>query len=167
MLNKKFFLGFLLLILPFNVKGAENEIWLNDIKVENLEEIYHNNDYDNHIPLPSYQIPPIFLKKFPSDFNSISDETYRAHMFIKILSPLAIKINDEILKERSEIFRISDEFKKSEKLSDKDNQIVENLAEKYDVFTRLKDKERTNLLLRELTEKTAEEIESIYTKTIA
>lgn len=100
--------------------------------------------------LPKLKYPPIFLKKFPSDYTAIGDETERNALFIKILTPLALRLNQEISAERQVISDISNKFQTTGKLSDKDIKQLEKTAEKYDIFTRLKGDERYSYFINEL-----------------
>ncbi len=150
--NSLFAIVFLTQIF-FSVPVSAEEIWLQDIPVAKLQSLYSKIGYDGekeYLMLPSYRYPTVYLKNFPSDYNSIIDEKERNALFIKILTPLALKLNQEILKERSEISAISQKFNRGEELSAADIALIEKQAAKYDIFTRLKDKERYNYLLKEL-----------------
>ena len=140
-------------MLSLNAQAKNSNIWLDNITTAELEQIYHNNNYDNHIPLPSYIVPKIFLNNLPLDFDNITNDKFRSHLFIKILSPLAILLNDKILIEREKLLSISDTWLKNQKISPSNLLFIEALAKKYDVFTRLKENERTTLLIKELIDK--------------
>ena len=129
------------------------EVWLKDIPVDRLQELYKNVGYDGmkgYLMLPSYKYPEIFLKNFPNDYNKIVDEKERNALFIKIIAPLALKINQDLLQERKPIAEIEKKFKKGEQLSDDEIELLEKKAQKYDVFTRLKDGERYGYIITEL-----------------
>lgn len=133
-------------------KGIEIE----EITVSELEDIYKKLGYENYIHQAQYsgKVPAVFLKKFPSDFKNIADdEDRRNQLFIKIVAPLGIKVNNEILAEREELERIAANFEKNGKLTPEEEQRVEEFAKKYDHFTRLKGNARYKLLLAELRTK--------------
>lgn len=74
----------------------------------------------------------------------------RNSLFIRILSPLALKVNETILAEREQLEKIITDFDKNAELSPAQTQWVEQAAKKYDVFTRLKGYRRYKRLLGEL-----------------
>ncbi len=129
------------------------ELWLQNIPVKKLQEIYSQSGYDGvkgYLMLPSYLYPPILLKNFPIDYNSITDETERNTLFIKILAPLALRLNKDLLAERQNISDIQARFNKNPALSTADIKTLEDTATKYDVFTRLKENSRYKYLISEL-----------------
>ena len=132
------------------------EIILGKIKTAQLEKIfdfYNYGEEKGYLQARSYNYPPIFCKYFPIDFDKITDEKRRNALFVKILAPLAIKLNNEIMEERKEILEISNWFKQNKKISLKQEKFLEDEAKKYDVFTRLKGHQRTKYILSELLKK--------------
>lgn len=126
---------------------------LGPIKVAELEQIYDYYDYKGergYLMIPGYHYPPIYLQTFPEDFNAITDEKHRNGLFIKILAPLAMKINQEILAEREQIKKISAEFEKNQDLTPEQSQVIERFANRYDIFTRMQGYPRNQKLIKEL-----------------
>ena len=103
--------------------------------------------------IPEYNYPPIFCNYFPSDFNTITDEKKRNTLFIKILAPLTLKLNAEILSERKDIKSLAQSFQTNKQLTPEQIKILEKKASKYDVFTRLRGDYRYQYLLDELLKK--------------
>ena len=128
-----------------------NGMVLKNITVSELEDIYKKYGYEHYIAVRDYHIPQIYLEQFPSDFSKITDFKRRNELFIRILTPLALKINQEILQERYELLKIQENFIKNNKLTDSETNILEELAKKYDVFTRLKGHNRIELQLNQLS----------------
>ena len=150
----------LLIILIFSFilccETKASDLWLENIPVKELKNLFQKIGYEGekgYLMLDTHTYPRIFLKNFPPDFNTITDEKEKTTLFIKIIAPLVLKANEEITKERSQINNIKSKFTKGEKLSEKDIEIIENKATKYDIFTRLKSNERYNCLLNDLTER--------------
>ncbi len=134
-------------------KVAARDLWLKDIPLKQLQNLYQQIEYTGkkgYLMLPTYEYPTVFLKNFPTDYSKITDEVERNALFIKILSPLALKINKKILSEREVIIKINNNFEKNRTLSTKEINIIEEKATKYDIFTRLKSSERISYILREL-----------------
>lgn len=133
-----------------------SDIWLKNIPTKELKLLHQKIGYEGekgYLMLDTHTYPRFFLKNFPPDFNTITDEKERITLFIKILAPLTLKANEEIAQERDRINNINTKLKNDKKLSEKDIKFIENKAEKYDVFTRLKNSERHKRILNELLEK--------------
>lgn len=128
-------------------------LYFDKISVSQLKNIYKQNNYFAYIPKDNYQIPAIFLTRFPEDFSSIKDENERNQLFIQILSPLALKVNETILQERYQLLEIQKLYIKNKKLDDKQIFWLEKTAEKYDFFTRLKGQERIERIINKLLER--------------
>lgn len=125
-------------------------LYLENISVEQLQEIYDIYQYKDYIYMPDWKYPPIFLKSFPDDYYEIKDSKKRNKLFIQILAPLALKLADEVLIERYEIIDIKKSFDKNHELTPEQEKFVEEKAKKYDIFTRLKGNRRYNLIFKQL-----------------
>lgn len=148
-------LVFTLIALVSPARAAE-ELWLKPLKLSQLEEIYQIYGYTGergYLRLPSYHYPPIFLSSFPDDFTTVTDEKERAALFIKITAPLALKVNQDISAERGEIISMQQDFASRQELTAAQNERLEALAKKYDLFSRLKGYPRTKHLLGELLQR--------------
>ena len=128
-------------------------IYLNNINLAQLQTIYDDYDYHDYMYMPGWQYPPIFLESLPVDFDTITDAQKRNRLFLQILAPLALKLNEEITEEKNEIDTLRQEFEEKHDLSPEQIQFLEEKAEKYDIFTRLKGERRYALFLSELQEK--------------
>ena len=152
---KRLTFSLLLLLLAFfpAVASAAGELWLQDIPLSKLQDVYHRCGYEGkrgYLMLPSYKYPSVYLKNFPADYNSLTDETERNALFIKILAPLTLKLNQDLLEERAVISAIAERFRQNPNLSAADIEILEAKAAKYDIFSRLKNNERRRYLISEL-----------------
>lgn len=126
------------LLLPPAAFAGEDGLYLKDVTVRRLQNLYDKYGYQSYLFVKKGRVPPIFLQKLPRDFDKIKDNDVRNRMFIKILTPLALKVNSAILKERQELLQINQDLKKNRELSDSQTKRLEELAAKYDAFTRLK-----------------------------
>ena len=130
-----------------------DEVWLKDISLDQLHNLYTAINYEGlkgYLMYPDRKYPTIFLKNFPSDYKNLIDEQKRNALFIKILTPLILKLNQELENERIIIQNIADSFNQNNKLSSKEIQTIEQKSKKYDIFSRLKSTERYNYLITEL-----------------
>ena len=144
-----FFCVFLAAVVP----AKASDLWLKNIPVEKLEKLYDDIGYEGargYLMLEKHEYPRVFLKNFPIGYENISDEEKRAVLFIKILAPLALKINEDIAEERENILRIEQRFAQKKKLSSKEKNEIEKKAEKYDVFSRMTGDDRYIYLIDEL-----------------
>lgn len=144
---------FLLFFMGLALPAAAAELRLKALDTAQLRQIYDLYGYHgekDYLMIPSYKYPAIFLSHFPNDFGKITDEKERNALFIKILAPLALKINQEIKQERDKLLALNTKFETNRKLDKKEQKALEDMAARYDVFTRLKGEERQRFLLREL-----------------
>ena len=159
---RKFLIYALFLFFTSSVLAQEDEskiniqydgIYLRNITLSQLEMVYHDYKYRDYIYMPEWKYPPIFLENFPIDFDTITDPQKRNKLFIQILVPLTLKLNQEILQERWEIEDLIKEYNEKHDLSEEQIKYLEDKATKYDIFTRLKGERRYSFFLNELKEK--------------
>ncbi len=153
MIKKIIFL--FLFSFTFCSTALAKELWLQNIPVAKLNELYQKVGYigteeKNWLMLKTQKYPAILLKNFPPDFNSIEDKEQRNILFIKILAPLALKLNQQLWDERQIIVNIKKSLKQKGNLTPEQIKIIENKATKYDVFTRLTGDLRYKYLISEL-----------------
>ena len=142
---------FILALISFNAfADYGNGLVIKNTTTKELEKIYQKYGYEHYIAVADYHIPQIYLEHFPSDFNTITDFKQRNELFIRILTPLALKINQEIMQEREEMLKLQKTFQNKQQLSPQEVEQLEALAQKYDVFTRLKGNDRINLQFNQL-----------------
>jgi len=116
----------------------DGNIYVEKSDVKELEELFIKNRYGRFRYLPDDEFPSIFVKSLPTDFQSIESQKYRNELFIRILTPLALKINEELKNERNRLLRLEQKYLRNQTLSPKDIELLEGMAEKYDVFVRNK-----------------------------
>ncbi|MBP3546692.1 MAG: glucosaminidase domain-containing protein [Alphaproteobacteria bacterium] len=126
-------------------------IYIDNVNVEVLKKIFSDYKYTEFVR-ESKKIPPLMLQSMPFDFNSIKSKDERNKLFIQIMTPLVMKVNEDITLERKKLFDLKS-LNSKEGLSEQQKKEIEDLAVKYDVFTRMKSKERYDIILEELTEK--------------
>lgn len=138
----------------YSTASAE-ELWLHDIPVSQLYELYKKVNYTgteekNWLMLKSLSYPAVLLKNFPPDFNSITDRDERNALFIKILAPLALKLNQQLWNERQIIIDIKKSLEKNNSITSEQLKTIEHKASEYDIYTPLAGDSRRNFLIREL-----------------
>lgn len=156
MIKRFIILLFFCLHLPLTVSAeikireAGGMLYVENATVEETESLFTQHGYTRFLALQDSAYPAIFLKTLPTDFQAIKSLKYRNELFIRILTPLALKINEEILNERETLLRIEKHYQKENTLSELDLKKLEELAVKYDFFTRLKGNKRIALQLKNL-----------------
>ncbi len=135
-----------------NIKYVEKngEIYVQETTVAEIEKLFSFVKYKNYLAPKDGEYPSIFLQKLPSDFADLEDESYRNRLFIQILAPIALKVNQDIYAQRQKLLDMQTNYNKTYELSEKDTAELEGLAEKYDVFTRLQGNRRIQYLFNEL-----------------
>lgn len=129
------------------------ELYVEETTVAELEKLFKAIGYNDYIYMPNMLYPAIFLKKLPKDYDKIEDESYRNRFFIQLLAPVAIKVSKDVLAEREKMLAMKEEFEKNSALSPEQYKQLDQWAEQYDIFTRLKDDERTKYIFDELKNK--------------
>ena len=129
------------------------ELYVEDTTVAELERLFSAVKYKDYYFMPQMLYPAIFLRKLPKDFDQIEDESYRNRFFIQLLAPVAIKVANDIAKEREDMLAMKKEFEQGNSLTPEQSAQLEEWAERYDIFTRLKGDAHTSYVFDELQKK--------------
>ena len=121
------------------VENFNGIIYVEKATVKELEDLFKKYHYTRFRGLKDSNFPAIFINHMPTDYREISSAKYRNEVFIRMLTPLALKINEEISNERHMLLRLERSYMKNKKLTPEQTQKLENLALKYDYFIRDKD----------------------------
>ena len=130
----------------------ETGIYLKDYQTKDLENMFSDLLYYEYIDPPSNVYPRIFVQNLPSDFALMKDTTERNRIFMKIMVPLILKVNEEILEERDIIDALEYDLEETKDLDEADRYYIDMLAEKYEVVTPFKDSRRYMTMLTRLKE---------------
>ena len=141
------------IILPLSAKMVSTQkdgaLYIKSTTVAELDSLYNKQEFFE-FSKPRGVYPRIYLAHLPDDWKDVPENQAKQRTFIKILLPLVLKINAEISAERAEIENINKKFASGAKLTENELKLLEEKAEKYDIFTRMKGDERTQILLRRL-----------------
>lgn len=154
-----FLLMFLLLPIrlpqaaPLQMELKEGGLYVGNLNTAVLQKMFADYGYKDYIYMPDWKYPPFFLNQLPSDFDKIKDKNLRNRLFIQILAPLTMLVNEKIALERYEILMIQKRFLQTGDFSEEDRATLDRLAEKYDMFTRMKGIDRYKILLPEMFER--------------
>lgn len=154
-------LSILMTMTATTVKSADNSpklvmnltdegLVVDNINTAVLQKMFADYGYNDYVYMQDWEYPPVFLQKFPTDFNQLKDKNLRNRLFIQILTPLAMLVNEHIALERYQLLLLEERYQKNKTFSDEDKKQLETWAKKYDVFTRMKGSERYEIFLQEL-----------------
>ena len=133
----------------FKMELKPEGLYLDNLNTGLLQKIFEDFGYMSFIA-EDFVIPPIMLESMPVDFDMVQPQSERNRLFIMIMAPLILKVNEEIIIERDEIEQLKKVLKEGKKLSQKQKERIEALATKYDIFTRMKDNEKYDIMLDRL-----------------
>ena len=147
------FLFLFVVILPLKAEMTAQKkngaIYVQKTTTAELDRLFNQQKFFEFNRLRG-KYPRIFVEHMPSDWANVPENNAKQKMFIKILLPLVLKINEEIEAERMRLIQIDTKFGKDKKISSEDNHFLEETAKKYDVFTHMKDDARIRILLHQL-----------------
>lgn len=125
-------------------------LYVDETTVEELEQLFGKYNYRYFRGKLDNAFPAIFLKKLPKDYADIESQKYRNEVFIRILTPLALKINEELSNERHTLLRLERSLERNKTLTPEENEKLEELAAKYDYFLRSNNEARAANLIENL-----------------
>ena len=76
-----------------------------------LNEIFNSANYDLDIIRKTKKVIPIYISVLPSEIGKIESTKEKKEIFIKIILPLVLQGNEEILSDRKKLFRILGKIK--------------------------------------------------------
>ncbi|MGB1360548.1 MAG: glucosaminidase domain-containing protein [Alphaproteobacteria bacterium] len=117
-------------ILSVNGLHTFNANTVMDIKKSFTE---YNYDLKNNV------VPRIQPNHMPKDLNTITDVKYKKEMFIKLMLPMAIDINNNIISKQKMLSEIEGNFNDNENLNAKDLKNLRYLGVKFGVKIKTKD----------------------------
>ncbi len=89
-------------------------------------------------------VPPVVVEKIPDNLADISETEQRKRIFFKIMLPLILMVNEEILDERKQLAALQHHFKTRGELDPEQYQQLKRLAARYRL--EVDDNELTSLL---------------------
>ncbi len=88
-----------------NLESQEEIVELSFDSYKDLLTFFEKIEYD----LSKKQVPVVILKNLPRDMDRIEDVQLKKDLFIRIMLPIILKVNEEIEQEREEIIKLSDD----------------------------------------------------------
>lgn len=128
-------------------------VYLRDYSLSELQNELEELGYNKFLYLGDKEYPRIFVETLPKDFDSVENKTIRNQLFMQIMLPHILKINQEFLQERKKLLALRAEYEKNLDLDEQQCAYIEDQAKKYDVTTPFKDSRRCPKLLNGLIDK--------------
>ena len=146
------------LFLPLIVRAQDFKInntgaYFSDYASADLNKTFKELDYETYILPQANAYPRLFVKNLPSDLALMEDKTLRNRLFMQILIPLILKVNEEVLQEREIIEALEYDLEQNKDFDEADMYYLDELAQKYDVTSKFKDSRRYLKLFTELKQK--------------
>ena len=116
------------------------------------EDLFSQYGYGGFSEINS-RFPRIYFLRLPTDWSEIPESDDKHRIFIKILLPLILQANENVLKERSQLENMLQKIKSGQQLMATEQKKLEELAQKYDAFTRLKGDEKIAVQIKLLMDK--------------
>ena len=111
--------------------------------VAKLRQVFQRIDYDlESVRNGDQMVPPLYIASVPNGMGRVPDPAERKQLFLRMMLPLVLKVNEEVRKERDNLLRIKQLQEKGAKLTDADRIYLRDMAGLYDVR-----KPRVDLLL--------------------
>lgn len=98
---------------------------------QGLQQTFNHHNYQ--LDQIDAGVPPLILERMPGDLVNIAEVETRKQIFFKIILPLILLVNEEILSEREQLLAIQQELIDSGTLNAQHTQALEHLAARYRV----------------------------------
>lgn len=101
-----------------------------------MQQLFLDSGYDlEKIRNKEMDVPRIFIKSLPDDFNMIESPKEKKDLFIKFLLPLILKKNEELKIGREKLLKIQEKIEQNKKLSDYDKSFLDYVQQEYKTET--------------------------------
>lgn len=130
----------------------DGALYVKSATYQETSDLFKQYNFDDFSDINKV-FPRIYFLHLPKDWAEIAESDDKHRVFIKILLPLVLHENEIILQERQMVENIAVKLKAKQNLTQTEKAELEKLAEKYDVFTRLKDEARLKILVKLLLPK--------------
>jgi Bax protein len=79
------------------------------------------------------EVPPLFLASIPGDLNALDDTDTKKAVFLRVMLPLVLMVNEEIAADRRRLLEIAPHMAKNENLTKDDQAFLDDIAQRYKV----------------------------------
>ena len=132
------------------IKIENSGAYINNFDVNELQKFYDYMELPNYFNKDYNIYPRVFVTNIPHDYANIKNKDIRNEIFIKILMPIILKVNQEFEEERENLIAIKNGFNQEKDFHELDCYYIDKLAKKYEIATPFKDTRKYMKLLDEL-----------------
>ena len=111
------------------VHGQQDVIVTSAQSYQGLQETFKLYNYE--LDQVDAGVPPLIVEKMPEDLDRITEIETRKQIFFKIMLPMILLVNEEIITEREQLLTIQQQIDNSEPLSSEQLKTLETLASRY------------------------------------
>ena len=102
--------------------------------VAKLRQVYQRINYDlESVRNGARMVPPLYLASVPVGMGKVSRPAERKRLFLRMMLPLVLKVNEGVRKERDKLLRMKQQREKGAKLTDADRIYLRDMARLYGV----------------------------------
>lgn len=130
----------------------DGALYVKSADMQETQQLFEQYKFDKFTKLNA-KYPRIYFLKLPENWDTIPESDEKHLVFLKIMLPLVLHENEKVLAERKNIENMLQKIRNGADLSAPEQNVLDNLAQKYDAFTRLKGKEKNIVLLHQLLDK--------------
>ena len=102
--------------------------------VAKLKQLFVQIDYHlDAVRTGARMVPPLFLASVPSGMKKIKQPLERKRLFLRVMLPLVLKVNDRVLSQRTRLLAIKRSLAAQGRMTDADRVYLKTLAREYGV----------------------------------
>jgi Bax protein len=117
-----------------NIIKNNEGIFLPKMSAKKISLFFDKFGYDlEQIKKNKQDVPKIFVTSVPSDMNKITDVRQKKDLFFKMILPLILKANKEVIKERTKLLSLEKSLKN---ISSNDKKWLDKMSRKYQVSSK-------------------------------
>lgn len=100
--------------------------------LEHLHQVMasHNYSYDL-LRGNTESVPRLYCENFPRDLKNLKNPEHKKELFLKVLLPMILAVNEGILKDRAQLLKLRDKVDQGKMLNIEEREWLEDLAELY------------------------------------
>ncbi|MBL0942461.1 MAG: glucosaminidase domain-containing protein [Alphaproteobacteria bacterium] len=104
--------------------------------LDHLRQVMASHDYNcDLLSGNTNAVPRLYCQNFPQDLKNLKDLETKKELFLKVLLPMVLAVNEDILKDRAQLIKLRDKVDQGWMLNAEEREWLEDLATLYKVKT--------------------------------
>jgi len=100
--------------------------------LEHLHQVMASHDYSYDLLRENTDsVPRLYCANFPQDLKNLKGMEHKKELFLKVLLPMVLAVNEGILKDRAQLLKLRDKVDQGRMLDVEEREWLEDLAELY------------------------------------